>query len=167
MTNNKLFTECQRFNQWWVWGILLLVEGLMIYGVIQQIVMKIPFGTNTSSDFGLILGTVSITLTVVIFRLIQLNTSIDESGIAVRFFPFIKLRNYDWKDIESIEVRHYQPILEFGGWGIRGFRNNRALNISGTYGLQIYFKNGKKLLIGTQKAEELSLLIEKLNERLN
>ena len=54
-----------------------------------------------------------------------------------------------------MEIREYKPIMEYGGWGIRGFGSNRALNIKGKIGLQLVFKNGQKLLIGTQKADEI------------
>jgi len=59
-------------------------------------------------------------------------------------------------------VRKYKPLLEYGGYGIRGFGNNRALNISGNTGLQLVFKDGRKLLIGTKKGHEM---IEMLNSR--
>jgi hypothetical protein len=59
-------------------------------------------------------------------------------------------------------VRKYKPLLEYGGYGIRGFGNNRALNIAGKTGLQLIFKDGRKLLIGTQKGLEM---IEMLNSQ--
>jgi hypothetical protein len=162
-SNNTLFSESQRFRQWWVWALLIGVEGLMIYGLNQQIFLKKPFGTNPTNDSGIIIGVASITLVLIAFWFIRLNTSIDNQGIHVQFFPFhLKNKSYVWKDIQSLEVRRYRPLLEFGGWGIRGIGKNRALNISGNVGLQIYFKNGKKLLIGTQKGDELRMLIETL-----
>lgn len=166
--NDILFSESQRFKQWWAWVILISIEGLMIYALYQQVFRNKPFGTNPTSDFGLIVGLASITLVLVAFWLIRLKTSIDNEGIHVQFFPFhLKKRHYLWETIQSLEVRRYQAILEYGGWGIRGFGRNRALNISGNMGLQIHFKNGKKLLIGTQKGDSLSLLIEKMNAKLS
>jgi hypothetical protein len=46
MEKQPLFTEKQRFNQWWMWLILFGTNGIFIYGWIQQIYLKIPFGTT-------------------------------------------------------------------------------------------------------------------------
>ena len=46
--------------------------------------------------------------------------------------------------------------MQYGGWGIRGFKSNRAYNVSGKIGLQLEFKNGDKLLVGTQNGQEMN-----------
>jgi hypothetical protein len=72
-------------------------------------------------------------------------------------FPFqFKYNEISWNDVLTIEVRKYKPIREYGGWGYRfSFKNGKAYNISGNMGLQIVLKNGDKILIGTQKPDEL------------
>lgn len=41
---------------------------------------------------------------------------IHEEGVEVHFFPFNFYRKrVQWSDIQSIEVRKYNPIGEFGG----------------------------------------------------
>jgi hypothetical protein len=63
--------------------------------------------------------------------------------------------------VASIEVRKYSPIKEYGGWGFRyGFKNGKAYNISGNMGLQLILKNGDRILIGTQKPEELETYLK-------
>jgi hypothetical protein len=115
------------------------------------------------SDSGLIFGTIAISLLSALFFVFRLETNITEVAISVRFFPLhLKFRKYLWLDIEAAEVRKYKPLLEYGGYGIRGFGKNRALNISGNTGLQLVLKDGRKLLIGTQKGHEM---IEMLNSR--
>ena len=52
-----------------------------------------------------------------------------------------------------------------GGWGIKfGLFGNKArgnaVNISGDIGIQLELKNGKKLLIGTQKEAESKSVIQ-------
>ena len=61
-----------------------------------------------------------------------------------------------------MEVRRYSPILEYGGWGYRPGRKKLALNVSGNQGLEIKFRNGRKLMIGTQKREDLERVIRRL-----
>jgi hypothetical protein len=78
----------------------------------------------------------------------------------------LKERVYNWEEIKSANIRTYKPLMEYGGWGIRGFGNNRALNISGNKGLQLEFKNGKKLLIGTEKSTEMESILEELDKNI-
>lgn len=164
MENKILFSEKQKFNQWWIWPFFVLTTGLFLYGCVQQLFYKIPFGDNTMSDSGLIFSTVAISSISVLFFVFRLETNITEEAIYLRFFPLhLKYRKYLWTDIETAEVRTYKPILEYGGYGIRGFGNNRAFNIAGKTGLQLVFKDGRKLLIGTQKANQL---IEILNSQV-
>ncbi|MBK7477116.1 MAG: hypothetical protein IPI11_14350 [Haliscomenobacter sp.] len=93
---------------------------------------------------------------------IKLATSITREGILIRFSPFVK-RFIPWEEVEKAYVRTYRPILEYGGWGIRfGAGGSRAYNISGNQGLQLVLKNGKKILVGTQKTESLALVLRNL-----
>ena len=163
MTKKIIFKERQKFNQWWIWPFFVLTTGLFLYGCVQQLIYKIPFGDNSTSDSGLIFGTIAISSISALFFVFRLETNITEEAISVRFFPLhLKFRKYLWTEIETAEVRKYKPLLEYGGYGIRGFGNNRALNIAGKTGLQLIFKDGRKLLIGTQKANQL---IEMLNSQ--
>jgi TATA-box binding protein (TBP) (component of TFIID and TFIIIB) len=48
-------------------------------------------------------------------------------------------------------------MLEYGGWGIRcGWHGKKVYNISGNRGVQLVFKNGKRLLIGSQKPDDFA-----------
>jgi hypothetical protein len=97
------------------------------------------------------------------FLSMKLETLVREDGIYVRFSPIHrKHRVYLWQDLEQVYMRKYEPLGEYGGWGLRGLGNNRALNVSGNVGLQLVLKDGRRMLIGTQKAEELSEVLIKL-----
>jgi hypothetical protein len=51
--------------------------------------------------------------------------------------------------------------MEYGGWGIKyGFGGQGLVyNVSGEIGLQLKFKEGEPLLIGTQKGEEIKQIL--------
>jgi hypothetical protein len=53
---------------------------------------------------------------------------------------------------------------EYGGWGIKyGLVGaGKAYSVSGMQGLQLYLKDGSRLLIGTQKSQEIQEIINKL-----
>lgn len=159
------YSERQRFRQVWIWALLLGINILTIYGFIQQVVIGEPFGDKPTSDLGVTLVTLlTLILSVAIFA-IRLDTFIDRNGIRYRFVPFhFKEKSIRWEDVDKAYVRKYNPILEYGGWGIRWgtFGKGNAYNMSGNMGLQLVLKNGKKVLFGTQMPKELDHVIEQL-----
>lgn len=161
-----LFSEKQRFTQWWVWVFLIGTNGLMAFMLYKQIATGVPAGTNPVSDTALFFICGGMVLFTIFFLSLRLDTEIKEDGIYVRFFPFhLKFRHHGWNQISKCYVRVYKPLMEYGGWGIRGFAQNRALNVSGKKGLQLEFTDGKKLLIGSQKSNELTSVLEKLGQQ--
>lgn len=140
-------------------------NGLMIYGFLTQVILKKQFGDNPASDTTLILVTVGVILLTNLIFALRLETEIKSDGIYVRFFPIhFKYRFYPWTHIDKAYVRKYNPILEYGGWGLRGIGKNRALNISGNQGLQLVLEENKRLLIGTRKPEEVSDVLHQLKQ---
>ncbi len=159
----KVFTEKQRFNQWWLIAIEVIAFGVVLGGVITDYNQIVNQG-GVDSLFMVFLSLGLFLLAIVFIHSIKLFTRIDESGIHFQFFPLhVKERNIAWAEVSSCEVRKYNPILEYGGWGIRGFskeilfgigKNGRAYNTKGTMGIQLELKDGRKILIGTQKSEQ-------------
>jgi len=98
-------------------------------------------------------------LVFVLFLIIKLETRIDETGVYYQFFPFhFKLKRIGWDELKAVEVRKYSPIMEYGGWGIRGLsrksRKGMAFNVSGNMGIQLVLKDGGKLLLGTNMPDK-------------
>lgn len=167
MENDILFVERQKFKQWWLWLILLGVNLLVLGGVYQQIIRGQPFGDKPASDSGLVLTAGLVLLFTLFFMNFRLDTQIRKDGIYVRFFPFhFSFRYYSWQRISKAFIRTYNPVTEYGGWGIRFgiFGKGKAFNVSGNQGLQLEFDNSKKLLIGTNKPIELAEALAKIGE---
>ncbi len=139
----KSFIEIQKIRQIWAIILMLLVNALAIY--------YFPFES--------ILILVFVDLLLVFF---QLKTKINEKGISYQLFPFhLKEKIFTWDEIAEANIRKYSPIWDYGGWGYRySFKNGKAFNISGNIGLQIILKNGDKILLGTNKTEELAAFLE-------
>ena len=108
-----------------------------------------------------------ITLILITIYAMNLNTRIDKEGIHYKMFPFIlKEKTIAWSEMKNVYVREYSPIGEYGGWGLRGFGGNRALNIYGNIGIQLEFYNGDKLLIGTNKKEDVENIIKNYTDSI-
>jgi hypothetical protein len=173
------FSEEQRFSgspMKWIYPLIFLVSvGPLAYGVYQQLVLGKPWGDNPGSDTSLLVIFLSIfafmALLGVFFFRSRLETTIDAEGIHYRFPLLIrKWRTIKKESIVRYEVRKYSPLLEYGGWGyrsIRGYRrrkNGIAYNVKGKIGLQLYFANGTKMLIGTQRPTAVERAMKKLME---
>jgi len=146
------FKESQRFNQWWLWALLLAVFGVGSYGLVQQLILYIPFGSKPTNNIGIIGLTVFNIGIIVLFRWMRLDTRINAEGIFMRFIPF-KTKFHRWEEIGSISVVNYGFV---GGWGIRFFTAyGTVYNMRGAEGLSIRLKSGKQFLIGSQCIPEL------------
>lgn len=160
--NTCLFSELQRFRQKWVWALVLIVAGIGWWGFVSQIILGQPFGDRPAPD-------VVICVLFVIFGLgfpwffysLRLVTRVDSDHTMIRLWPFPATRIFH-RDIEKAFARQYHPIREYGGWGLRWSpRAGRAYNVSGNRGLQLELTNGKKVLIGSQKAYELEAAVKR------
>ena len=59
--------------------------------------------------------------------------------------------------IKRLEVVRYRPILDYGGWGVRAGRDGEcALHARGNRGVRLHLTDGSRLLIGSQRPEELA-----------
>ncbi len=166
MENDVLFSESQRFKQWWLWIVLLVPNGLLLFEVFQQLVSRQQFGDKPSGNAGLFTVTGLLILVTIFIFSFRLETKIKNDGIYVRFFPFhLSFRHYTWSKINKSFVRQYNPIAEYGGWGLRfGFGKGKAYNVSGNKGLQLEFNDNAKLLIGTNKPDELTETLKKIGQ---
>ena len=156
-----LFKEEQKFTQWWIWVLLIGVALIPIYGIKQQIIDGEPFGNKPMSDVGLVISILVSLALLAMFWFFKLTTIITKNNIIMKWFPFAN-KTIEWKDIESAKVVNYGFV---GGWGVRySLKYGMVYNIAGNKGLAIKPKNGKKYLIGTQKREEMELVVKGINQ---
>ncbi|MEA2708823.1 MAG: hypothetical protein QOF78_1424, partial [Phycisphaerales bacterium] len=85
-----------------------------------------------------------------------LSTTVTSAGLRLQFFPFHN-RRIAIAQIESFEADTYQPLREFGGWGIKwSLRDSTtAYTVAGEEGVRLRLVSGEKLLIGSHRAAEL------------
>ena len=166
------FKEEQRMNQPWILVILIgglgSALGLVGYGMIKQLATGEPWGDQPMSDNGLIMTFLMVLgVSVFIFGLIfslVLKTEVRQDGIRLRFPPLInKWKQFRKEEIKSYHVRKYNPIFEYGGWGIRAtMGKGKAYNVKGNKGMQLVLKNGKGVLIGTQKGNDFQAAMDRI-----
>jgi len=165
-----LFKEEQQFSKRWLW--ILLIVSLTAIAIpfvrgLYYLSVDNPPGDNPMSMEELIVSGVSVLVVAFIFVMLfrsKLKTKITADKLSVCFPPLIrKWKHIDPAEIERYELREYHSKREYGGHGIkRRLRKGSAWTVSGRIGLQLYFKNGKRFLIGTQKQHALEYAMQKL-----
>lgn len=169
MENKKegIFIEKQKlWRQVIALVVFILLDLLFFWGCVQQIGMGIPWGNQPMSNTALLISTLFLFLLSFSLVLVRLETIVNKKGVYIRYYP-IHLRNrfFPWTEISEIQIRNYDPIREYGGWGIKlHLFQNKAYNVYGNIGLQLIMKNGEKILIGTNKPKELAEVLENLQK---
>jgi hypothetical protein len=163
MSNQPAFHEVQRIRHWWLWAILVLVAGLAWWSFVQQIVLKQPFGDRPGPDWMVWLITaICGAIVPLVFLVARLEVSVDVAGLRLRYVPF-RDRRIAASQIFSHEVVAYRPLREWGGWGIRfAFRRGWAYTAYGNRGVQLVLANHKRLLVGSQRPEDLAAALQAL-----
>jgi hypothetical protein len=84
-----------------------------------------------------------------------LITELRQDAVKVWLWPLF-WRTVRYEDIVEAEARQYNPLTEYGGWGMRWGISGQAWNVSGRYGVQLVLRDGRRVLIGSRESEELA-----------
>lgn len=153
-----LYSEVQRFRQPWLWALVAGVAGLSVWTFVQQIVLGRPVGENPAPDVAA--GVISIVFGLGLpgfFCAANLTVRVCDDGLYYRYFPFHwRFRRIAPGDLAGFAAHTYRPIRDYGGWGVRWGQGGKAYNVSGNRGVMLYLAGGQRLLIGSQKPEEMA-----------
>lgn len=138
------FTEKQQFPDWLRYGVLIFIV------ILTYVLTK---ADTVNQPLFLILLACLLLPALIFFW--TLETEVDSKNIYIRIKPFMN-KKIPFDEIQSWTVRTYKPIREYGGWGIRWGPKGTAYNIKGDQGLQLVLINGKRILVGTQRQQELA-----------
>ncbi|WP_372973839.1 hypothetical protein [Muriicola sp.] len=150
--DDTLFREEQGFTQWFIWALVLGLVGIPLYGIVQQIFLGEPFGDHPMSDWGLILFLTGTLLFCYFFWSVRLRTAIARDHVHIQFRPLANKKVY-WRDVSKAEIVRYSPWI---GYGLRvSTTYGTVYNTKGNKGLLLTLKEGKKIMIGTQRPREM------------
>lgn len=154
---NILYTEQQRFKQLWLWLVVLGVAAIFWVGFAHQVLLGQSFGSRpvSSVQMAVLFVVVGLGLPYFFYRM-RLVTEVLPGELRVRFWPFhvraVRIHLHEVRDFERVT---YNPIADYGGWGIRWGFKGKAYNVSGQEGVLLHFYNHKPLLIGSQQPAAL------------
>jgi len=153
MVTSPVFAE----RQWLVrhWWPLLLLPALLV-PLVMWLAPKhgTPPGWWVFALFGLVMALVAG---------LVLDVRLDATGAYYRLLPLQwRWQHVAWPEVARAYLRRYDPLSEYGGWGIKGTARNRAYNIANDEGLQLELRDGRRVLLGTQRPTELAQALAQL-----
>lgn len=147
----ETFTETQRFRQGWVWAIMGLSVLIFVTSLSTIDAWTTPAGWVSSVPMLAIAG---------LMYVWRLDTRYDAQGVRYRVWPFMTWRTIRWSEIRRASVSQYDYV----GYGIRwNFgEGGWVYNVAGNQGLRILTTAGKRIVMGTQRPDELRTFLDQL-----
>ncbi len=144
-----LFEEHQSFRQPWIWALMAATLAVLL-------VASLLATEGRAVTWAVLAAVLAV---AVLLYAVTLTVRVDAEAVRIRFFPLGK-KTIPLGDVVRWEARTYRPIREYGGWGIRyTLGRGWAYNVRGKQGVQLELANGQRILIGSQRAEELAAAI--------
>ena len=105
-SRSVVFREEQKFDQPWLWVLLLMAALSMIgtfsYAVYQQFFLQIPWGSTPMSDTALLIPAITavvfMTAFLLFFASFRLLTEVRTDGVYIRFYPLHRTFHKIWTD---------------------------------------------------------------------
>jgi hypothetical protein len=163
-TGDVHFRETQPMNRvGWVMFFVVGLAALMWYTLIMQVVMGQPVGSSPGPDWMVVLFWLLFGIFFPLaFYFLQMDVIVDPQAVRIKYKPFVD-HSIPLAEIADCAARTYNPVREYGGWGIRGMMGaKRAYTTTGNEGVELTLGTGEQIMIGSQHAELLAKAINDL-----
>ena len=153
------YHESQRFHG----AILgLLVAAFVVVAVVT--IVEVVAG-RPAEVWLIVVGPLVVLVVAVLLSLSHLDVDVTDEGVTIAFRYVWPARRIGFSEIVGLEVRRYDPLLEYGGWGVRLGPKGWAYMTSGNEGVQLRLRKGLPVLIGSRNPHELEAAIRAGVER--
>ena len=146
------FREEQRLRDSWFWLIFFIVPVI----VVPSLLLMAP--AKALLAVALVLGVVVLVSLLVWFA--RLETTVTSDAVVVAFHDIWPTRRIKLDDIESFRPKHY-TMWDSGGWGVHLGFAGMTYNVSGNEGLHFQLRDGRRVLIGTQRLAEFGAALDR------
>jgi hypothetical protein len=140
--------------------ILLAIPPVLMLGlVLWQVVLGHPWGRQPMSNASIVGWTVFLWL--VYFRLVtvRLVTDVRPGEVSVAMRGLWRERRIPLGEIKSAKTVTYDPVRDWGGYGIRTTPRGKAYIAGGNRGIRLELIKGGVILIGSERPEQLERAI--------
>ena len=148
-----------RESQWLLLGPLwvalaippVVVTALLLWQLFAQRQAKAP-GISTGG-----LTFLACLLWIVFLRLVtvRMTTEVGAGQLRIRFKGVFVRRRVSVSEIASADAVRYNPVRDFGGYGIRSGAQGKAYIAAGIEAVRCLMRDGSFIFVGTQHPKEL------------
>jgi hypothetical protein len=147
------YHESQRFHGA-ILGVLIAAFVVVAVVTIVEVVAGRP-----AEVWLIVVGPLVVLVVAVLLSLSHLDVDVTDEGVTIAFRYVWPARRIAFADIVGLEVRRYNPLLEYGGWGVRLGPKGWAYVTGGNEGVQLRLRKGLPVLIGSTRPRELEAAI--------
>ncbi len=84
-----------------------------------------------------------------------------ECQVSFGWIPTVR-RRYSLSQVVQVEQVRYRAFRDHGFWGVHQLKNGECvLTARGSFAVRLHLTDGSRVLIGTQRPEELAAVIER------
>ena len=155
----QLFYESQHFSLRRIGPALVTPPCIMLGLLIWQVVLGHPWGKHPVSNANVIGWTIF--LWAIFLRLItvRLVTEARDGTLVISLRGFWRSRRIPLDEIRSAEVIRYDPVRDYGGYGIRTGRFGKAYIAAGKRGVRLKLASGATVVVGSDRPGELAAVL--------
>jgi hypothetical protein len=128
----------------------------MLLLLVWQVVLGHRWGKAPMSNGNVIGWTIFLWLIYLRLITVRLVTEIRGEELKLGLLGLWRSQRVPLNRIQGVETLDYDPVRDFGTYGVRTTRAGTAYLAGGQGGVRITLLSGKKLVVGSRRPEELA-----------
>jgi len=141
-------------------GIALLVPPCIMLGLlVWQVGLGHQWGKQPMSNARVIGWTLFLWMVYLRLITVRLVTEVRDGTLVVAMRGLWRKRRIPLADIQSVETITFDPERDYGGYGIRSTRQEKAYIASGNRGVRLKLAQGSAVVLGSQRPSELAAVL--------
>jgi hypothetical protein len=160
-----LFREKQTFRVGYAKLAMAMPPAILCVICCRQIFFHHPWAYSPVSSSDLLFLTILTLAVYVRLITVRLITELRSGQLSVAMKGFWQEIRVPVAEIRSAVPIEYKPAEEYGGYGVRSGPRGKAYIACGNRALQLELRDGRRLLIGSQRSQELARRIAEVQRR--
>ena len=151
-----LFREVQSFRLGYAKIALAIPPAALTIITCRQLIWNHPWGNPPTTNGDLLFLTALLLFVYLRLITVRLVTELRPGQLSVAMKGLWRRTHVSIADIRVAAPVEYDPVTEYRGYGVRSGPRGEAYIASGREAVQLVLLDGRKLLIGSQRPQELA-----------
>jgi hypothetical protein len=131
--------------------------------LVWHVVLGHSWGKQQLSNASVIGWTIFLWLIYARLLTVRLVTEIRDGEMLVALRGFWRARLIPISTIVSVDIVHFDPVRDYGGYGIRSTKKGKAYIAAGEEGVRLLLKDGSEAVVGSRRPEELAAALRSVD----